>query len=93
MLTDLIRRRAAAKAEIMADADRLIASFNDRAYMEARDRVRGRCIDGARSARHWTHVKFEIARRQGRVIGLGGADLWLDGRSPTVASSGGVGIL
>jgi hypothetical protein len=42
---------------------------------EARERVRGRCIDGGRPARHWTAVKLEIARRQGIVIGLAGADL------------------
>jgi hypothetical protein len=83
MLSLLIRHRANSQAEIMADADRLIANFSDRAYVEARDRVRGRCIDGARSARHWTYVKFEIAKRQGRVIGLGGADLWADASCPT----------
>ncbi|WOJ88474.1 hypothetical protein RZS28_11625 [Methylocapsa polymorpha] len=60
----------------MADADWLIARFNDQAYYEARDRVKGRCVDGARSSRHWTNVKHEIAKRQGRVIGLAGADLW-----------------
>jgi hypothetical protein len=77
MLTGLIRRHAATKAEILADADRLIASFNDQAYFEARDRVRGRCIDGgARSSRYWTSVKLEIAKRQGLAIGLAGADLW-----------------
>ncbi len=76
MLAGLIRRHTAAKAAILADADRLIASFNDLAYFEARDRVRGRCIDGTeRSPRHWTSVKLEIAKRQGHVIGLAGADL------------------
>jgi hypothetical protein len=40
-----------------------------------RERVRGRCIDGGRPARHWTAVKLEIARRQGIAIGLAGADL------------------
>ncbi len=77
MLTGLIRRYAASKAAIRADADRLIAAFDQRAYFEARDRVSGRCIDDAsRSPRHWTNVKLEIARRQGHVIGLAGADLW-----------------
>lgn len=75
MLSRLIHRRAAEKAAVLADADRLISRFSDRAYYEARDRVRGRCMDGTNSARHWTNVKREIARRQGRVIGLVGADL------------------
>jgi len=46
MLLGLIRRRAEWKAAIAADARRLIESFNDHAYFEARERVRGRCIDG-----------------------------------------------
>jgi len=74
MLLGLIRRRAEGKAAIAADARRLIESFNDHAYFEARERVRGRCIDGARAARYWTAVKLEIARRQGIAIGLAGAD-------------------
>jgi hypothetical protein len=50
-------------------------SFNDSAYFEARERIRGRCIDGVRPARHWTAVKLEIAKRQGVAIGLAGADM------------------
>lgn len=61
---------------IRSDADRLIAAFEDQAYFEARDRVRGRCVHGPRSTRHWTNVKLEIARRQGIVVGLAGADRW-----------------
>jgi hypothetical protein len=57
------------------EADRLIASFRDQAYYEARDRARGRCIDGVGSARYWTRVKLEIARRQSIPIGLTGADM------------------
>ncbi|HEX3497668.1 MAG TPA: hypothetical protein VHT02_10950, partial [Methylocella sp.] len=64
MVLGLLRRRAEWKAAIAADALRLIDSFNESAYFEARERVRGRCIDGARPARHWTAVKLEIARRQ-----------------------------
>ena len=56
------------------DARALIESFREHAYFEARERVRGRCIDGARPARYWTAVKLEIARRQGIAIGLAGAD-------------------
>ena len=70
-----IRRRAEWKAAILADARRLIGSFNEHAYFEARDRVRGRCIDGVREARYWTAVKLEIARQQGIAIGLAGADM------------------
>jgi hypothetical protein len=65
-----------ARGEVAADADRLIARFAGRAYFEARDRVAGRCIDGARSRRYWTRVKLEIARRQGLLIGLSGSDAW-----------------
>jgi hypothetical protein len=61
--------------DVAADAERLIASFRDQAYYEARDRARGRCIDGAGSARYWTRVKQEIARRQRIAIGLTGADM------------------
>ncbi|MBO0732955.1 MAG: hypothetical protein J2P49_01265 [Methylocapsa sp.] len=75
MLTEWIRQRARQKASIAADARRLIESFQDAAYFEARERVRGRCLDGTRGARYWTKVKFEIARRQGIAIGLCGADL------------------
>jgi hypothetical protein len=76
MFLGLLRRRAEWKAAIAADARRLIERFNESAYFEARERVlRGSCIDGARSARHWTAVKLEIARRQGIAIGLAGADL------------------
>ena len=42
---------------------------------EARDRARARCIVGAGSARYWTRVKLEIARRQRIAIGLTGADM------------------
>ena len=38
--------------DVTAEAERLIASFHDQAYYEARDRARGRCIDGAGSARY-----------------------------------------
>lgn len=75
MLFSLIRRRAEWKAAIAADARRLTEGFNDRAYFEARERIRGRCIDGAHSARYWTAVKLEIAKRQGIGIGLTGADM------------------
>ncbi|MGO9673521.1 MAG: hypothetical protein ACLPSF_05040 [Methylocella sp.] len=61
--------------DVATDAERLIASFCDQAYYEARDRARGRCIDGAGSARHWIRVKLEIARRQSIAIGLTGADM------------------
>ena len=75
MFLGSLRRRAEWKAAIAADARRLIESFHDRAYFEARERVRGRCIDGGHPARHWTAVKLEIARWQGIAIGLAGADL------------------
>ncbi len=75
MFLGLLRGRAEWKAAIAADARRLIESFDDHAYYEARERVRGRCIDGGRQASHWTAVKLEIARRQGIAIGLAGADL------------------
>jgi hypothetical protein len=75
MFLGLLRRRAEWKAAIAADARRLIECFNDRAYYEAREQIRGRCIDGGRPARHWTAVKLEIARRQAIAIGLAGADM------------------
>jgi hypothetical protein len=73
---DLDRRDPGRIDDVAADADRMIASFRDQAYYEARDRARGRCIDGAGSARYWTRVKLEIARRQSIAIGLTGADMW-----------------
>jgi protein tyrosine/serine phosphatase len=75
MVFGLIRRRSEWKAAIAADARRLIESFHDRTYFEARERVRGRCLDGARPARYWAAVELEIARRQGIAIGLIGADM------------------
>lgn len=74
MIFDIFHRRAERKAAIAADAYRLIDHFNERAYFEARERVRGRCIDGGRPSHYWTAVKLEIARQQGIVIGLAGAD-------------------
>ncbi len=68
-------RGVAAREAAAVDAERLIARFRDRAYFEARDRVKGRCVDGDGSARYWTKVKLEIARRQGIAIGLNGADM------------------
>jgi hypothetical protein len=56
-------------------ADRLIGLFRDEAYFEARDRAKGRCIDGAGSPHYWTRVKLEIARRQNIAIGLSAADM------------------
>lgn len=75
MLTQLFRRRAQWKAAVAADARRLMDRFQEQAYFEARERVRGCCIDGARPRRYWVAVKLEIARQQGLVIGLAGADL------------------
>ncbi len=72
---DLLRRRTECKAAIAADARRLIESFHEHAYFAARERVRGRCLDGALPARHWRAVKLEIAKRQGIAIGLAGADM------------------
>jgi hypothetical protein len=67
MFVGLLRRRTEWKAAIAADARRLIESFHEHAYFEARD--------GGRTARYWGAVKLEIARRQGIAIGLAGADL------------------
>ena len=75
MVLAMIRRRAEWKAAIAADARRFIDSFNEHAFYEARERFRGRCLDGGRPARYWTAVKIEIARRQGIAIGLIGADI------------------
>jgi hypothetical protein len=71
----LFREDASRRNGVAKEADRLIASFRDQAYYEARDRARGRCIDGAGSARYWTKVKLEVARRQSIAIGLAGADM------------------
>ena len=46
MFLGLLRRRAEWKAAVAADTRRLIESFHEHAYFEARERVRGRCIDG-----------------------------------------------
>jgi hypothetical protein len=75
MLFGWIKRRAEWKAAILADAHRLIDTFDEHAYFEARERVRGWCIDGAKPARYWTAVKLEIARQQAIAIGLAGADM------------------
>ncbi len=74
MLIKWIRRRAEWNAAIMADAKRLIETYEEFAYSEARERVRGSCIDGNRPIRYWTAVKREIARQQGVAVGLAGAD-------------------
>ncbi len=63
------------EAEARSEAERMIQRYRGRAYAEARDRARGRCIDGARPRAYWTRVKLEIARRQNIVVGLAGADL------------------
>jgi hypothetical protein len=75
MLLGFLWRRADWKTAVVSDARRLMEHFNERAYFEARERVRGRCIDGIRPKRHWIAVKLEIARQQGIAIGLAGADM------------------
>ena len=45
MFLGLIRRRVEWKTAIAADARRLIEKFNELAYFEAPERVRGRCVD------------------------------------------------
>ncbi|HET6376140.1 MAG TPA: hypothetical protein VFF88_08820 [Methylocella sp.] len=75
MILGWFRKRAGRRAAIAADACRLIETFEDHAYFEARERTLGRCLDGPRPARHWIAVKLEIAQRQGVAAGLAGADL------------------
>jgi hypothetical protein len=70
-----LRRRAEWKIAVAADARRLIETFNEYAYFEARERVRSRCLDGIQPPPYWIAVKLEIARQQGIAIGLAGADL------------------
>lgn len=79
-LLDRYNARSIFQTAVKADAERLIARFDDQAYFEARERVKGRCIDGAGSSRHWTRVKLEIARLQGFSVGRSGADLRTDPR-------------
>ncbi len=74
-LLNSVRGLADHSVDAATEAERLIARFDDRAYFEARERVKGRCIDGDGSARYWTRVKLEVARRQGIAIGLGNADM------------------
>jgi hypothetical protein len=70
-----LRSRKEATCLVQADASTLIARFGDGAYFEARDRAqRSSVIDGDRPRGHWTHVKLEIAQRQGIKIGRSGAD-------------------
>jgi hypothetical protein len=73
-LLGLYKARSVCRSNVHADAERLIARYDDQAYFEARQRVKGRCIDGAQSSRHWTRVKLEVARLQGFAVGLAGAD-------------------
>jgi hypothetical protein len=70
-----IRRRAKWKAAIFADARRLIDTFHEWAYFEARDRVRGRCVNRAHPARYRTAIKPEVARQQRIAIDLAGASM------------------
>jgi hypothetical protein len=76
MFSGFLKLRAKDRAAIVADAERLIARFKDQAYAEARDRIKGFCIDGVSDRRHWVRVKLEIARRQRIAIGLAAADSW-----------------
>lgn len=78
MLINWLKRRKELARLIRDDADKLISSFGDRAYYEARDRAqRGKAtLDGNRPSGHWARVKLEIARRQGIEIGRSGADRW-----------------
>lgn len=75
MLLRLVRQRTEWKAAVMTDASRLIERFKEHAYFEARERVRGRRIEGLRPRSYWRAVKLEIARQQGIAIGLAGADM------------------
>ena len=74
MIPAFFRARAAMRAAVALEAGRLIERFKEQAYFQARERVSGRCVDGAGSSRYWTAVKLEIARRQNITIGHDGAD-------------------
>ena len=68
MLARWWRRRRAARALAIADADNLIARFGADARSESRQRVidarRGVVLDPDRPARHWERVHAIIGRRQ-----------------------------
>ncbi|MGN8097857.1 hypothetical protein [Methylobacterium sp. 22177] len=62
---------------VMAKADGLTAVYGDFAYGEARLIARGeRAKRRPKEDRFWSQVALEIARRQGREIGVKGADRW-----------------
>jgi hypothetical protein len=63
-----LRRRAAYRALIEADAKALIEQFGERAYSEARDRQHypPGGDDANRPAHHWERVKDAIQRIEAR---------------------------
>jgi hypothetical protein len=73
-------RRAAARHQVEADAQRLIARFGILAYDVARERdwqVRhGVVHDLARGADHWSRVRRRIAALTGHTIGFETAGRW-----------------
>jgi predicted Rdx family selenoprotein len=63
-----LRRRAAYRALIEADAKALIERFGDQAYSEARFRQHDAAdvVDANRPLGHWERVKEAIRRIEGR---------------------------
>lgn len=70
------RRQARERARVRARARILFVRDGGSAYWLARDRARdARGRDGSRY-RFWSRVAVEIARLDGRVIGLGTGERW-----------------
>ena len=59
-----IKRRAAYRAIIEADAKTLIEQFGEIAYLEARFRHHEEIVDASRPAGHWERVKEAIRRME-----------------------------
>ncbi len=57
-----LRRRAAYRALIEADAKALIERFGEHAYSEARERQHDETVDANRPEHHWERVKEAIWR-------------------------------
>ncbi|KMO27338.1 hypothetical protein VQ02_33370 [Methylobacterium variabile] len=68
-----LRRRARRWARVRARARIMHGRYGDQAYFLARERAR---LPDGRRVRFWTRVAIELARLEGREIGLGASDRW-----------------
>ena len=76
MLSWWRRQRKERQQQVIRDANNLLALFGDGAYCEALARARREDENGGDPS-HWFVVRWEIAKRNGKQVGLDTATRYL----------------